>query len=149
MSNCIDVYNERVVFNSDEIDIPALRKLAEEHASHPHSHIVQLLCKQISEEEYNKRPKLDVGDTWCWFLRNNTVIEDDKVTIDFGHGESGHTVRDFKQTLWFLNQYITTPIKQHTFILTNEYDGHQSEYDCYICWPYPSLDALWDNVKAE
>ena len=116
MSNCITLHDHTVRFPPSHFDVEKYREIMEEHAKHPAS------------------PEL--GDSFCWFLRDNSEINEENVlVVEFGRGRSSHTHRDFKQTLRFLSQFVTRPMS-HRFLASDEYDGFNSVFPLIIEFPY-------------
>lgn len=102
MSNAIFIEKNMVEFSKDEFDIPGYSEIHRQHENHP----------KLSRD-------LEVGDLFCWFLRDNTEYKGDKVVIRFGEGNSQHTWRDFAQTINFLKQFMKKN-KKHIFKLADE-----------------------------
>lgn len=108
MSNCIKIEdNEIVTLTPDEIDI---------------SRIAELI-KRVKDLDNPPNDKTD-WDGWIawWFLSQNTDITEDKLMIQFGRGRSMHTIRDFRQTVRLIGNYMKRP-KQHVFMASGESDG--------------------------
>lgn len=127
MSNCIQIHNNRVSFFNDEINWAEINKLWEEHNLHDYP--------------------FEIGDIFCWFLRNNIYFDDEEkgIEIRFGRGLSGHTWRDFRQTLWFLNEYIIKE-KKHTFKIADEGDEYDSIEEVIVNFPYKTWEDLRKDV---
>lgn len=115
MSNCIYIVdNESVVFTPDEIDMDKFKALVASSK--------QWDCEGEYTEEIGK-----ANSAW-WFLeKNHFVIPGKGVMIEFGRGRSIHTNRDFKGLLWVLAPLMKKS-KYHTFIITDEFDGHRQRF---------------------
>ncbi len=130
MSNCIELHNYEVVFSQDEFDVETYLKVLEEH------------------KEHKRTPELD--DSFCWFLRDNSSVKTNtdgikSIIIRFGKGQSSHTWRDFKWTIWYLNQFIKKP-KTHTFTASDEFDGFNQLFPIKISWPYKNREEVYEQV---
>ena len=126
MSNCIDIELSLVTLTSKEFRVRDYKELIESHKPH-------------LEQDF------DVDDAVCWFLTDNSFFKDDSVTIAFGRGRSGHTWRDFRWTIWFLNQYFLAHVS-HTFLISDEYDGFETQFPVTVNWPYESIDQLANSI---
>jgi hypothetical protein len=84
-----------------------------------------------------------------WFLSRNTTVmyEEDKrryLQIRFGRGRSGHTWRDFRQTIKLINLYMKKE-KKHTFIVSDEMDDFEVPRSVIVTFkPYKTIDEQPD-----
>jgi len=109
MSNCISVRNSKVVFGPGEVDSAALLKELGKHSG----------CDREDEHAND-------DDQWAcmearWFLipGDNLRMEGDNLVVEFGHGKSTHTWRDFKATCLFMDRFMKGS-KSHVFRLCDE-----------------------------
>lgn len=115
MSNCINIYNNVVKFSYLDIDIPRF-----------HAFLTSLPAECPNYDGSEETGK--VINAW-WFLAENTAIEAGKsVTIRFGEGRSSHTGRDFRGLINGVLKDFMLREKEHTFILTDEYDGFRTRF---------------------
>jgi len=122
VSNCITFErNGSVTFTSDDIDIPALS-------------LQIALCKE--------------DDTTWWYLATNTDISADlsQATVHFGRGRSSHTWRDFHATVNHVLNPLMKRRKAHTFVLSDESDGHGSRYKYTVTFGAYKSDAFVYNT---
>ena len=124
MSNCMDIELSRVTLNAQQFRVRDYEKLIEGHQPHL------------------AQGRFELEDNVCWFLTKNSFFSDGTVTIAFGKGRSGHTWRDFRWAVWFLNQYFIMPVK-HTFLLSDESDGYGREFPLTVSWPYKN----WEQIE--
>lgn len=115
MSNCIHfIGGAEVVLSKKDISIPHLRALV----------------ANAKGWDYQGSPTDEDGKrniAW-WFLRDNTFFEgEESVVIHVGEGRSIHTNRDFQHLLSLLAPIMKRE-KQHKFIITDEFDGHQQQF---------------------
>ena len=125
MSNCINIVDEgTVLFDADELDWDAFLMTCGKvkACTFPPEILAPLSTSQD-----------DVENIFWWFLQSNSKMIEwtgldgifrRRLMIQFGRGRSGHTVRDFYQTLDVLAEYVLMH-KKHRFYVTDEYDGHR------------------------
>jgi hypothetical protein len=123
MSNCIKIHNYAVHFYPDEFDIKSFKKEIEEHKSHD---------------------ILQVEDTFCWFLRDNSSVLTNGVVIEFGQGRSSHTYRDFKQTVRHLSKFMLRD-KVCTFDISTEGDGFDQISKMRVRFSKNPNDVMFDE----
>lgn len=131
MSNCIEIerYHE-VIFTEREIDIPLLK-------------IWLGNGKELKNYKDPTEEQLTESLIW-WFLQKNTDVLNHTILIRFGQGRSGHTNRDFKNTLMFLKDFMFKN-KVHTFHMTDEYDGFQKVFRWTVNFNDP--EASWKPAE--
>lgn len=99
MSNCLDLRNESVTFTEEEMDLPALRQILTE-------------SKPADKDQFEDAVKY----LTAWFLtERNVEIGAGRVRISFGWGDSGHTFRDFRQTINMVLKPLMKKSKVHVF----------------------------------
>lgn len=130
MSNCIELHQHVVTIPKDRFDVDSFEKLREKY------------------KNGSKTPDSSVGFDeyiYCWFLRDNSrVDENGNLVIEFGKGNSTHTWRDFRQTLWLLNPFFKLPVV-HIFMVADEMDGFDSIGPLTVHFPYKT----WEDLAAE
>lgn len=113
MSNCINIkHGDDIHFTPDEIDADGLENLI-----------------KTAEKEVNRSNCTDETIDWqkrvaWWFLHKTKFTKVDTI-IYLQSGRSGHTWRDFDNTLALISQYVKGP-KDHVFYIADEYDGFES-----------------------
>jgi len=120
MSNCIEIHSNRLELSDTFFNVSAF------------------------QDWFNEQKDTDErgGSTgFYWFLKRNTEIEENKVVVRVGQGNSSHTWRDFKWLVWTLNSFFTFPFK-HTFQVADEMDGFDLVEDVEVSWPYKS----WEDI---
>lgn len=117
MSNCIEIYNGCI-------------KIATKHVA---PELIELIKKAQEDEntprlDHNNLTKeaTDYYKVW-WFLSTNVSFEKKSMVIDLGYGRSRHTWRDFRQTIWLLNDYwCSDKTFKYVFRIADEYDAYQT-----------------------
>lgn len=134
MSNCISIRREDVEFTSAEIDITAFVNMIEKHKDCRSNKLNNTIeCgihtdkKDLDPKPYGKWEFHGEEDLKCcyvyWFLNTRNVFsltQDCKsIVVRFGHGNSGHTWRDFKGTCNLINKFMLKE-KTHSFSIEDE-----------------------------
>jgi hypothetical protein len=119
MSNCIEIHSNRLELSSDVFNIPAFR---------------DWFGKQKDRDETS-------ATGFYWFLKSNTEIEENKVTIRVGRGFSSHTWRDLRWLVWTLNPFFIKSFS-HTFQIADEMDGFDMVESIEVEWPYESQEKV-------
>lgn len=116
MSNCIDFKrrSNELHLNIADVDTEALQAMMELHHK----------CNPSDKFLLEPHGKDENANLTCftshWFLNHlNVTITSNQVEIKLGHAKSGHTWRDFRQTLWLISQFITRDMWL-TFYLEDE-----------------------------
>jgi len=138
LSNCISFHNqgEGVLFPNK-----VLRKEALEQALQK----IQGRGKPEADiREEHTEEEVDQYHYW-WFLEGTSDLTPEGFLVRFGHGRSGHTWRDWRNTLWFLHQFVEKPFA-FTVYLSDEYDGHDSVGPFTVRMPYPTWEELVKEV---
>jgi len=111
MSNCLDLYNSEVIFTNEDID---LKKLCE-------------YIRSSKTEIVFPEPEEYIRYHCWWFLvegRNviirekNSVIQ--HIKINFGHGRSSHTWRDFRGLILTVFNPLMKRKKRHFFVFEDK-----------------------------
>lgn len=121
MSNCIEIKQKVVHFEPDEINAMGLAQLIAEADQLGRDKIMEAI----------RDPGMGKYFLAWWFLSKNTEFHDKGVTITFGNGRSGHTWRDFEQTIRLLIKYVKKP-KIHRFTIFDEYDDFETSDICLV-----------------
>lgn len=121
MSNCIEIHSNRLELPGTLFNIPAFKEWFD---------------RQVDKDESG------MSTGFYWFLKRNTDIEEDKVTIRVGQGHSSHTWRDFKWVVWTLNQFFTANYR-HVFQIADEMDGFDLVEGVEVSWPYEKPEDMF------
>src|SRR5208282_1194283 len=138
MSNCISIRREDVEFTVAEMNIKAFVDMIEKHKDCRSDKLNNTVACGVHTDKSDLDPK--PYGTWefhgeedlkCyyvyWFLStrnvyvNGSTLSPERVSIviRFGHGESGHTWRDFKGTCNLINKFMLKE-KTHSFSIEDE-----------------------------
>ena len=115
MSNCIEIYGESAIWEIPwaAIDRSRWENLKQRHATHTGSP--------------------NIGDSFCWFIKDNTTETPNALRVEVGRGRSSHTWRDFKHTMALLSCIITEGQGvSHSFKAADEFDGFDTRFYIHV-----------------
>lgn len=128
MSNCIDFHEGTNVisFTRDEIDVAAVVKyleLADTGEKHP----------DMGAPDTPENEKLWFNhNLWWFFSKKNVDVVNGGIYVRLGEGQSSHTRRDYRYIMNYVIKPIMKKSKGWRFILSDEYDGHDSRFMEYV-----------------